>query len=77
MKLSARNVLKGKIIKVLEGAVNTEILLELPGGEQLVSIISKESATKLDLKSGRTAYAVIKGLRCNDSCRLKAFSLVA
>jgi molybdopterin-binding protein len=40
--------------------VNTEILLELPGGEQLVSIISKESATKLDLKAGRAAYAVIK-----------------
>jgi molybdopterin-binding protein len=60
MKISARNVLKGKIIKVTSGAVNTEILLELPGGEQLVSIISKESATKLDLKSGRAAYAVIK-----------------
>ncbi len=60
MKISARNVLKGKIIKVTSGAVNTEILLELPGGEQLVSMISKESATKLDLKSGRAAYAVIK-----------------
>ena len=60
MKLSARNVLKGKIIKVSDGAVNTEILLELPGGDQVVSIISKESATKLDLKSGKAAYAVIK-----------------
>ena len=60
MKLSARNVLKGKIIKVSDGAVNTEILLELPGGDQVVSIISKESATKLDLKSGKTAFAVIK-----------------
>ncbi|MGA2525531.1 MAG: molybdopterin-binding protein [Smithellaceae bacterium] len=60
MKISARNILKGKIIKVTSGAVNTEILLELPGGEQLVSIISKESATKLDLKAGRAAYAVIK-----------------
>jgi len=60
MKISARNILKGKIIKVTSGAVNTEILLELPGAEQLVSIISKESATKLDLKAGRAAYAVIK-----------------
>jgi molybdopterin-binding protein len=40
--------------------VNTKILLELPGGDQIVSIISKESATKLDLKSGKPAYAVIK-----------------
>jgi len=60
MKISARNVLKGKIIKVTKGAVNTEILWELPGGDQVVSIISKESATKLGLKSGKTAYAVIK-----------------
>ena len=60
MKLSARNVIKGKIIEVTDGAVNTEILLELPGGDQIVSIISKESATTLDLKSGKSAYAVIK-----------------
>jgi molybdopterin-binding protein len=60
MKISARNVLKGKIKKVTMGAVNTEILLELPGGVKVVSIISKESATKLGLKSGKAAYAVIK-----------------
>ncbi len=61
MKISARNVLKGKIIKVSEGAVNTEVVLELPGGDQVVSMISnKESATKLGLKSGKAAYAVIK-----------------
>ena len=60
MKISARNILKGKIIKVTSGAVNTEILLELPGGDQVVSIISRESAKKLDLKSGKIAYAVIK-----------------
>ena len=41
MKISARNVLKGKIKKVTRGAVNTEILLELPGGVKVVSIISK------------------------------------
>jgi molybdopterin-binding protein len=60
MKISARNILKGKIIKVNKGAVNTEIILELPGGNQIVSIISKESETKLGLEPGKTAYAVIK-----------------
>ena len=60
MKISARNVLKGKIIKVTKGAVNTEVVLELPGGDQVVSMISKQSATKLGLKSGKKAYAVIK-----------------
>jgi molybdopterin-binding protein len=40
--------------------VNTEVLLELPGGDQVVSMISKQSATTLGLKSGKKAYAVIK-----------------
>ena len=60
MKISARNILKDKVIKVSEGAVNTEILLKLTGGGQVVSIISKESAKKLGLKSGKKAYAIIK-----------------
>jgi molybdopterin-binding protein len=60
MKISARNILKGKVIKVSEGAVNTEILLELTGGAKVVSIISKESAKKLGFKSGKKAYAIVK-----------------
>jgi len=60
MKLSARNVLKGKIVKVTPGAVNSEIILELPGGAQVVSIITKESAETLGLAKGKDAYAVIK-----------------
>ena len=52
MKISARNVLKGKVIKVVHGAVNSEITLELPGGQQIVSIITKTSAERLGLKKG-------------------------
>lgn len=33
MKISARNTLKGKVAKLDHGAVNTEVELELPGGE--------------------------------------------
>ncbi len=60
MKLSARNMLKGKIIKIVHGAVNSEITIELPGGQQVVSIITKASAERLGLKEGMEAYAVIK-----------------
>ncbi len=60
MKLSARNILKGKVVKVIPGAVNSEIILELPGGAQVVSIITKESAESLGLAPGKEAYAVIK-----------------
>jgi len=60
MKLSARNILKGKVVSVNPGMVNTEIVLELPGGTQIVSIISKESAERLGLAPGKEAHAVIK-----------------
>jgi molybdopterin-binding protein len=60
MKLSARNVLKGKIVKVIEGAVNSEVILELSKGVEVVSIITRESAENLKLAPGKEAYAVVK-----------------
>ncbi|MDD5700751.1 MAG: molybdopterin-binding protein [Dehalococcoidales bacterium] len=60
MRISARNVLKGKVVRVTPGAVNSEIVLELPGGAQVVSIITKESTEKLGLAEGKEAYAIIK-----------------
>ena len=60
MKLSARNMLKGKVVKVTPGAVNSEVILELPGGQQVVSIITKTSAESLGLAAGKEAYAVVK-----------------
>jgi len=60
MKLSARNLLKGKIVKLVKGAVNSEVILELPGGDQIVSIITNTSVESLNLKEGMDALAVIK-----------------
>lgn len=60
MKLSARNVLKGKVKKIIPGAVNTEVIIEISSGAEIVSIITKESAESLGLKEGKEAYAVIK-----------------
>jgi molybdopterin-binding protein len=60
MKLSARNVLKGKVVSITPGTVNTEVTIELPGGLQIVSMISKVSADRLGLAIGKEAYAVIK-----------------
>ena len=60
MKLSARNILKGKIVQVKVGEVNAEVILELSGGAQIVSTITKDSAVSLGLAPGKTAYAVIK-----------------
>ena len=60
MKLSARNILKGKVKKVTPGAVNAEIIIELPNGYEVVSIITMESMKNLGLTPGKDAYAVIK-----------------
>ncbi len=60
MKISARNILKGKIKKIVNGAVNSEIVITLPGGAEIVSIITKESVESLELKEGKEVYAVIK-----------------
>jgi len=60
MKISARNVFKGKVAEVKPGNVNTEVIIDIPGCLQIVSMISKDSAANLGLKKGRTAYAVIK-----------------
>ncbi len=60
MKISARNMLKGKVKQVIAGAVNSEVVIELPGGEIIVSVITKESVESLGLKVGKDVYAVIK-----------------
>jgi len=60
MQISARNVLKGKVAKLVEGAVNCEVTLEIAPGVEIVSIITKVSAASLGLAEGKIASAVIK-----------------
>jgi molybdopterin-binding protein len=60
MKISARNALKGTIKQLTLGAVNAEVVVELAGGQEIVSIITKHSAEALELAVGKSVYAVIK-----------------
>ena len=60
MRISARNVIKGTVKKVIHGAVNSEITIGLPGGAEIVSVITKSSAKNLKLAKGKEAYAIIK-----------------
>jgi len=60
MKISARNVLKGTIKNITHGAVNSEVVVQLPGGAEVVSIITKTSAENLGLVEGKEVYAVVK-----------------
>jgi len=60
MQLSARNVLKGTVKRIVDGAVNSEVTVELPGGQELVSVITKASAERLGLVEGKEVCAVVK-----------------
>jgi molybdopterin-binding protein len=60
MKLSARNVLKGRIKNIKRGPISSLVVLEITPKVQIVSTITAESAAALKLKKGQTAYAVIK-----------------
>ncbi len=60
MKISARNVLKGTIKKIVRGAVNSEIVIDLTNGVEVVSVITNHSVDALGLKEGKAAYAVVK-----------------
>lgn len=60
MKVSARNVLEGRVTQVVEGAINAEVALELDGGEALVAVITLQSLKRLEIVVGSTAIAMIK-----------------
>lgn len=60
MKVSARNVLKGTVVKIEPGSINTEVVIRLADGIEIVSMISKHAAENLGLKVGGPGYAIIK-----------------
>ena len=59
MRLSARNQLVGKVVKVQKGAVNGIVTLEYNGGS-ISGTISMAAIKELELASGKEAVAVIK-----------------
>jgi molybdopterin-binding protein len=60
MKLSARNVIAGVVEEIHVGSVNSEVVVQIPGGNKIVSVVTKSSAENLGLKKGTKVYAVIK-----------------
>ena len=60
MNVSARNVFKGKISALVNGAVNAEVELSLPGGDRIVAIVTENSVRSLALAVGQEAIAYVK-----------------
>ncbi|TCL74829.1 molybdopterin-binding protein [Rhizobium sp. BK251] len=60
MKISARNLLKGKIVEVVKGATTAHVRIDIGGGVIVTSSITNGAVDDLGLKVGAQAYAVIK-----------------
>lgn len=60
MKMSARNQIKGKVKSFKQGAVMAEVLVELPGGQEIVSAITVGSVKELNLQAGDDVIVIIK-----------------
>lgn len=60
IRTSARNNLRGTVVRCQEGAINAEIVIELPGGRLVVATVTNESVHELGLAEGRQVTALIK-----------------
>lgn len=59
-KLSARNQLMGKVEKVIEGNVNSEVIMRLTGGNTVCAVITNESVKNLEVTEGAEMCAAFK-----------------
>lgn len=60
VRFSARNCLKGKVARIVPGAINSEVQLELPGGIAIAAIVTNESVSHLKLTAGLSVSAMFK-----------------
>ncbi|HOI13986.1 Molybdenum-pterin-binding protein 2 [anaerobic digester metagenome] len=60
MDVSSRNQLKGTVKMIKKGPVNSEVTIALPGGLEVVSVITTYSAERMNLKEGVEVYALMK-----------------
>lgn len=59
-KISARNQLSGKISEITPGAVNSEVDIEMKGGQKITATVTVDSVSSLGLQTGQTVTAVFK-----------------
>jgi len=60
MKLSARNQIPGKIIKVEKGQTTSHVQIDVGNGLVITASITNEAVDDLKLEKGNAATAVIK-----------------
>lgn len=60
MKLSARNKLKGTVSRIKEGPVNSQVEVDIGGGNKLTSMITSDAVAELGLSQGSEVYVIVK-----------------
>jgi molybdopterin-binding protein len=60
MEISARNQIKGTITHIVNGDITSEVMIDIGGGQTIVSVITTSSTERLDLKVGDSVVAIIK-----------------
>ena len=60
MKLSARNCLSGVVDRLVKGAVNSEVVIQLKGGNSVAAVITNGAVKLLKLKVGAPVNAIFK-----------------
>lgn len=60
MKISGKNKLKGKVIRIVEGMVTAQVEIEIAGGDIVTGVITKDSLDDLEIKIGDEITALVK-----------------
>jgi molybdopterin-binding protein len=60
MKISARNILKGKIVEITKGATTSHVRIDIGSGSIVTASITNEAVADLKLENDKQAYAVVK-----------------
>ena len=60
MEMSARNQLKGTVKVIKHGDIVGEVVIELPDGQQITSVITEDAIQSLQLQEGNQVTAIIK-----------------
>jgi molybdopterin-binding protein len=60
MEMSARNQLKGTVKSIKRGDIMAEVVIQLPDGQQITSIITADAIQSLHLEEGNQVLAIVK-----------------
>lgn len=60
MKLSTRNIIKGKVADIQEGMVAAKVKVDIGGGNTITSIVTVEAVKELEMKVGDEVSVLVK-----------------